>query len=232
MAFKDIVAVQQSGMRAMATNGVIGLHLVSGPVVGFAIGYGLDAWLGTGPWFKLIFFLTGILAGFLNVWRDTKELLAKMEKEKRYPEKALVETDLPATGRSALEKRHQPRGNPAAFAQPDPACGGPDPAWGHNIHCLAMAFLGRMRLCRHDMDFIQLGRFFSAGGHWFIQCRVFANSHFTVWNQTFTAGRAFIYCLAVFFRPGRRNSGWSCNRNHPGPGEFYILHAQRRMIFS
>ncbi len=88
MAFKDIVAVQQSGMRAMATNGVIGLHLVSGPVVGFAIGYGLDAWLGTGPWFKLIFFLTGILAGFLNVWRDTKELLAKMEKEKKYPEKA------------------------------------------------------------------------------------------------------------------------------------------------
>lgn len=88
MAFKDIVAVQQNGMRAMATNGVIGLHLVSGPIVGFAIGYGLDAWLGTGPWLKLAFFLIGILAGFLNVWRDTKELLAKMEKEKRYPEKA------------------------------------------------------------------------------------------------------------------------------------------------
>ena len=86
MAFKDIVAVQQSGMRAMATNGVIGLHLVMGPILGFAIGYGLDAWLG--PWFKLIFFVTGILAGFLNVWRDTKELLAKMEKEKKYPEKA------------------------------------------------------------------------------------------------------------------------------------------------
>lgn len=86
MSFKDIVEAQQTGMRSMATNGVIGLHLVSGPIVGFAIGYGLDAWLGTGPWFKLIFFFIGILAGFLNVWRDTKALLAKMDKENKYPQ--------------------------------------------------------------------------------------------------------------------------------------------------
>lgn len=70
-------------MKAMAGSGVIGLHLVSGPLVGFAIGYGLDLWLDCSPWCKLTFFLIGIGAGFLNVWRDTQELLRKLEKENR-----------------------------------------------------------------------------------------------------------------------------------------------------
>lgn len=78
MSFKDILKQQQSGMEAMATTGVIGLHLVSGPLVGFAIGYGLDYWLGTGPWCKLIFLVIGIAAGFLNVYRDTQRLLKKI----------------------------------------------------------------------------------------------------------------------------------------------------------
>lgn len=81
MSFKDILKQQQSGMEAMATTGVIGLHLVSGPLVGFAIGYGLDYWLGTGPWCKLIFLVIGIAAGFLNVYRDTQRLLKKIAVE-------------------------------------------------------------------------------------------------------------------------------------------------------
>ena len=68
----------------MATTGVMGLHLVSGPLVGFAIGYGLDAWLGTSPWCKIIFLLLGIGAGFLNVYRDTQVLLRKLENERRH----------------------------------------------------------------------------------------------------------------------------------------------------
>lgn len=67
----------------MGTVGVIGLHLVSGPMVGFAIGYVLDMWLACSPIFKLAFFLIGIAAGFLNVWRDTKNLLQKMDKPDR-----------------------------------------------------------------------------------------------------------------------------------------------------
>lgn len=78
MSFKDILKQQQTGMEALATTGVIGLHLVSGPLVGFAIGYGLDYWLGTSPWGKLIFLFIGIAAGFLNVYRDTRHLLHKM----------------------------------------------------------------------------------------------------------------------------------------------------------
>lgn len=76
MSFSDFCAAQRDGMRAMAGAGVIGLHLVSGPMVGFALGYGLDLWLGIGPWGGVIGLIIGILAGFLNVYRDTRQLLA------------------------------------------------------------------------------------------------------------------------------------------------------------
>lgn len=76
--FRDIARQQRDGMAAMSTVGVIGLHLVSGPLVGAAIGYGLDMWLHL-SWCKLVFLLIGIGAGFLNVWRDTQSLLRKLE---------------------------------------------------------------------------------------------------------------------------------------------------------
>lgn len=68
-------------MDVLATAGTIGLHMVSGPIVGFAIGYGLDAWLGTSPWLKMVFFFIGIAAGFKNVYDDTRRLLRKMQAE-------------------------------------------------------------------------------------------------------------------------------------------------------
>lgn len=79
MSFKDFFSSQQDGMRALATTGVMGLHMVSGPAVGFAIGYGLDVWLETTPWCGAGLLFVGIGAGFLNVWRDAKELLRKLE---------------------------------------------------------------------------------------------------------------------------------------------------------
>ena len=45
MSLKDIFKQQSKGMESLATTGTIGMHMVSGPLVGFAIGYGLDAWL-------------------------------------------------------------------------------------------------------------------------------------------------------------------------------------------
>lgn len=81
MSFKEILQQQKQGMEAAATTGTIGFHLVSGPLVGVAIGYGLDAWLGTGPWLKLVFLFVGIGAGFLNVYRDTQRLLQRMARE-------------------------------------------------------------------------------------------------------------------------------------------------------
>lgn len=64
----------------MASVGIIGLHMASGPIVGFLIGYALDLWLPIAPWGKLCCFLLGIAAGFLNVWRDTKDLIRKMDR--------------------------------------------------------------------------------------------------------------------------------------------------------
>ncbi|MDR2051210.1 MAG: AtpZ/AtpI family protein [Deltaproteobacteria bacterium] len=60
---------------------VIGLHLVSGMAVGGIIGYFLDKWLHTSPWMKLIFFILGVIAGFRNVYLDTKLLLKAQEKK-------------------------------------------------------------------------------------------------------------------------------------------------------
>lgn len=78
---KNMLKTRASTMNLFATAGTIGLHMVSGPIVGFAIGYWLDVWLDTGPWLKLIFFLVGIAAGFKNVYDDSRRLLRKIQAE-------------------------------------------------------------------------------------------------------------------------------------------------------
>jgi len=47
----------------------IGVEMVSALAVGVGIGLLLDWWLGTGPWFLVVFFLLGAGAGILNVYR-------------------------------------------------------------------------------------------------------------------------------------------------------------------
>ena len=83
MDFRGIFNQQQEGMRALATSGVIGLHLVSGPLVGFCLGYALDFFFLLSPWGKLGGLFIGIGAGFLNVWRDTQILLRKLDEHKK-----------------------------------------------------------------------------------------------------------------------------------------------------
>ena len=48
----------------------VGIELVSGLVVGLAIGWGLDRLLGTRPIFLILFVLLGGAAGIINVWRQ------------------------------------------------------------------------------------------------------------------------------------------------------------------
>lgn len=81
MSLKEIITQQQKGLEYMASYGVMGLHLVSGPLVGVAMGFGIDYLLGTNPWGKLIFLFVGIAAGFLNVYRDAQRILAKINKD-------------------------------------------------------------------------------------------------------------------------------------------------------
>lgn len=51
-------------------------ELVVGLVVGVAMGWFLDEWLGTSPWFLIIFFFLGMAAGVLNVIRTAAAMNA------------------------------------------------------------------------------------------------------------------------------------------------------------
>jgi len=47
----------------------IGVDIVAALIVGVGIGWLLDWWLGTKPWFLLLFFVLGAAAGMMNVFR-------------------------------------------------------------------------------------------------------------------------------------------------------------------
>jgi len=69
----------KQNMGILAGAGTMGLHLVSGPAVGFGIGYWLDGWLGTDPWMKAVFFLIGVISGFRLVYIDARKLAGEMQ---------------------------------------------------------------------------------------------------------------------------------------------------------
>lgn len=49
----------------------VSAELMAGILVGGAIGWGLDSWLGLQkPWFRILFFLLGAAAGIMNVVRS------------------------------------------------------------------------------------------------------------------------------------------------------------------
>ena len=61
-----------------------GTDLVSGVAVGVGVGYALDAWLDTLPWFLLICTCFGLVAGLkLMIETATKATHALEEEEKR-----------------------------------------------------------------------------------------------------------------------------------------------------
>jgi ATP synthase protein I len=47
----------------------VGVELFSALLVGLAIGWLLDRWLGTGPWLLMLFVVLGVAAGVMNVVR-------------------------------------------------------------------------------------------------------------------------------------------------------------------
>jgi ATP synthase protein I len=51
----------------------VGLTLVLSTVVGLAIGYGLDWFFKTTPWFMIIFTVLGIISGFRDLVRIAKK---------------------------------------------------------------------------------------------------------------------------------------------------------------
>ncbi|MCX7738390.1 MAG: AtpZ/AtpI family protein [Hydrogenothermaceae bacterium] len=60
----------------------IGLHLVSGIIVGTAIGYFLDRLFNTSPYLVIIFFFLGFLAGLNNMYKDAKRYINSQSKDR------------------------------------------------------------------------------------------------------------------------------------------------------
>jgi ATP synthase protein I len=55
-------------------------ELVAGVIVGAAIGWFLDRWLGSSPWGFIVFLLLGFAAGILNVMRSAGLMAERREK--------------------------------------------------------------------------------------------------------------------------------------------------------
>lgn len=55
----------------------VGICMVASILIGMAMGYYLDQWLGTAPWMLLIFLGFGIVAGFRNIFILTKRELKR-----------------------------------------------------------------------------------------------------------------------------------------------------------
>jgi ATP synthase protein I len=61
--------------RTIGALSTVGISFVLAIVIGFACGYYLDKWLGTGPWLLLVFTVFGLVAGITNVYRTAGRFL-------------------------------------------------------------------------------------------------------------------------------------------------------------
>ncbi len=64
---------------------MMGIHLVSGVIVGMGMGYYLDKFFDTKPWLTLVFLIFGIIAGYKNMFREMQRIQRK-EAEADAPE--------------------------------------------------------------------------------------------------------------------------------------------------
>ncbi|MFA5352867.1 MAG: AtpZ/AtpI family protein [Thermodesulfovibrionales bacterium] len=61
--------------RQLLEASTVGIHFALSIFVGFGMGYGLDRLLGTSPWMTIIFFVFGIVAGFMELIRVVRKEL-------------------------------------------------------------------------------------------------------------------------------------------------------------
>ena len=89
----------------LGTASTMGLHMVSGPVVGGGLGWLIDHWLDSWPVASSIGLLLGLVAGFRNVWADARYLAhsnAVIDEERKKQEEAAQKAEKQAG--SAVEK--------------------------------------------------------------------------------------------------------------------------------
>ncbi len=73
-----------SGSAAQALR--LGMEMLAALVVGGAIGFFLDRWLGTRPWLLLVCLLFGVAAGFVNAYRVSQRISRDPEADPDGPE--------------------------------------------------------------------------------------------------------------------------------------------------
>jgi len=74
--------------RELGKYSALGLELAISVILGLAIGYYLDKWLGTGPWMTVIWLGLGFAAGVRSLYRAVLRSgkdLEKDEEDKRKP---------------------------------------------------------------------------------------------------------------------------------------------------
>ena len=62
-------------LQTVGALSAVGLSFVLAVAMGAGFGYFLDSWLGSSPWFFLVFFFVGVTAGVLNVFRVSESFL-------------------------------------------------------------------------------------------------------------------------------------------------------------
>ena len=99
---------QPGQVSLLGTASTMGLHMVSGPVVGAGLGWLVDKWLGSWPVGASVGLLFGLAAGFRNVWIDARYLARsnaardEAEKARREEEAARQEKARPAAVRDRV----------------------------------------------------------------------------------------------------------------------------------
>lgn len=68
-------------MQPFSQAGLLGIHLVASTFVGALIGWYLDKWLDTKPKLFILFLIFGIIAGFKNVYMETKKIQRELDKQ-------------------------------------------------------------------------------------------------------------------------------------------------------
>ena len=75
-----------SRISLLGTASTMGMHMVSGPIVGGGLGYFIDHFAGSFPWGSVIGFVLGVVAGFRNVWSDYRRIQegdAELDREEK-----------------------------------------------------------------------------------------------------------------------------------------------------
>ena len=60
---------KNSNQSLVNTFSRVATELLAGLLIGAGIGWTIDKWLNSSPWFLILFFLLGGAAGILNLWR-------------------------------------------------------------------------------------------------------------------------------------------------------------------